>query len=77
MTNKKETAGKVMTAFYRSCLGKNPTFQDDKIAVAAALREVVNQLQYDNTDWQEPDVDMVLDACDILDVIEELEAHYD
>ena len=43
MINKKETAGKVMTAFYRSCLGKKPTFQDDKIAVAAALRELVNQ----------------------------------
>jgi hypothetical protein len=43
MTNKKEIAGKVMTAFYRSCLGKKPTFQDDKIDVAAALRELVNQ----------------------------------
>ena len=66
MTNQKDTAGKVMTAFYRSCLGKQPTFKDDKIAVAAALREVINQLQ------QSPGSVM---CYDILELCDELEAN--
>lgn len=62
MTNKKEIAGKVMTAFYRSCLGKKPTFQDDKIAVAAALRELVKQLKY-----------IGITEKNILEIVRELE----
>ena len=71
MNDPKEIADKVMTGFYRSCLGKNPTFQDDKIAVAAALREVVYQLQYYN--FGECGEDMIIDARAILDVCDELE----
>jgi hypothetical protein len=71
MNDPKEIADKVMTGFYRSCLGKTPTFQDDKIAVAAALREVVYQLQYYN--FGECGEDMIIDARAILDVCDELE----
>jgi len=42
--------------------------------VVAALREVINQLQYDNTDWDTPDDHMIIDVKDILKLIEELEA---
>ena len=64
MTNKKEVAQAILEAYETSYT---------ESGLVAALRELINQLQYDNTDWQEPDVDMVLDACDILDVIGELE----
>lgn len=81
MTNQKDTAGKVMTAFYRSCLGKKPTFKDDKVAVAAALLEVVNQ--YSNSLPPDPNMDQfyarlygdeeVVYVNDILELINELE----
>lgn len=86
MTNKKEIAGKVMTAFYRSCLGKKPTFQDDKVAIAAALRELVNQC----STTLPPDSNMdefyarmyggsesVVYVDGILEICEELERSYD
>ena len=40
---------------------------------AAALREVINQLQYNQSCWDEPVEHMVLDARAILDVADELE----
>ena len=64
MTDMKLTADKVMKEFYRSCLGKEPTFKDDKIAVAATLKELINQLQQGNG---------MIYAPDILKVCEELE----
>lgn len=48
-----ENGSKVMGAFYRSCLGKNPTFKDDKIAIAAALREAVQCILPDNLEHKE------------------------
>ena len=41
--------------------------------IVALLREVVNQLQYYNFGEGE---DMILDARAILDIADELEAHY-
>ena len=46
---------------------------DAKIIAVAVLREVVNQLQYDQSCWDEPVKHMVLDARAILDVADELE----
>ena len=40
---------------------------------ASMLRELVVQLQYDQSCWDEPVKHMVLDACAILDVADELE----
>ena len=42
-------------------------------ALAAVLRELVVQLQYDQSCWDEPVKHMVLDARAILDVANELE----
>ena len=41
--------------------------------VAAALREVVSQLKYDQSCWDEPVEHMVLDARVILAIAAELE----
>lgn len=41
------TAEKVMNAFYRSCLGKEPTFKDDRIAVASAIRALMDDIMSD------------------------------
>ena len=46
---------------------------DANIIAAAALRELVVQLQYDQSCWDEPVKHMVLDARAILDVADELE----
>lgn len=37
-----ERSNKILTAFYRSCLGKNPTFEDDKKAIAAVIEELAD-----------------------------------
>jgi hypothetical protein len=50
------------------------TYNFPKDGVVAAIREVINQLQYDNTDWDAPDDHMIIDVKDILKLIEELEA---
>ena len=39
-----ERSNKILTAFYRSCLGKNPTFEDDKKAIAAVIEELADIL---------------------------------
>ena len=67
MTNKKEVAQAVMEAY-------ETTYTDS--GLVAALREVVSQLKYDQSCWDEPVEHMVLDARDILDIADELEAHY-
>ena len=41
MTDMNSVANKVMQEFYRSCLGKKPTFKDDKISVGAVYRDNV------------------------------------
>lgn len=63
-------ANKVMQEFYRSCLGKKPTFKDDKIAVAAVVREIANQLQYYHFGDGE---DMVVSARALYELSSELE----
>ena len=70
MTNhKKERAHKVWEAYEAE-----DTYNFPKDGVVAVLREVINQLQYDNTDWDAPDDHMIIDVKDILKLIEELEA---
>ena len=44
-----------------------------QLHIADALREVVSQLKYDQSCWDEPVEHMVLDARAILDVADELE----
>ena len=70
MTNK-EVAQAIIDAFDCEYYQKARTRQD---ALANVLRELVNQLQYYNFGEGE---DMILDARAILDIADELEAHYD
>ena len=58
----KNKAQQVMNAFYASCLGKEPTFQDDKIAVAEALEEAVNLLSID----PDPDKEFTIDKHNFI-----------
>ena len=71
MTDMNSVANKVMQEFYRSCLGKKPTFKDDKIAVGAVIREIVNQLQYYHFGDGE---DMVVSARALYELADELES---
>ena len=48
-------------------------WETDKPTIVVALRELVVQLQYDQSCWDEPVKHMVLDARAILDVVDELE----
>jgi hypothetical protein len=68
MTNQ-ERAQKVWEAYEAE-----DTYNFPKDGVVAAIREVINQLQYDNTDWDAPDDHMIIDVKDSLKLIEELEA---
>lgn len=73
MTNKKEVAQQIVDAFYLTFANKRQDFIVQKLnndAIANALREVANQLQYYNCLEGE---DFLLDARDILDVCDELE----
>lgn len=45
----------------------------DRVSIAAVLRALVIQLQYNQSCWDEPVEHMVLDARAILDVADELE----
>ena len=72
MTNKKEVAQKIWEAFCGELI-QEPT-DDMKEALATALREVVNQLQYYQCCRDQDIEDMVVDARAILDVADELEA---
>lgn len=67
MTKLSPKAHAIMEAYYII-----DTTEED--GIIALLREVVNQLQYYNFGEGE---DMILDARAILDVADELEAHYD
>lgn len=58
----------IMEAYYNI-----DTTEED--GIVALLREVVYQLQYYN--FGECGEDMILDARAILDIADELEAHYD
>lgn len=49
------------------------TVADKRSLAADILRVVINQLQYDTSDWMESTNHMVIDVRDILKIIEELE----
>ena len=49
-----ERSNKILSAFYTSCLGKNPTFDDDKKAIAAAIEELADILCTDLGELESP-----------------------
>lgn len=69
MTKLSPKAHAIMEAYYNI-----DTAEED--GIIALLREVVSQLKYDQSCWDEPVEHMVLDARAILDIADELEAHY-
>ena len=70
MTNQ-QIAENLLVA-YRKVLEQSVYYDEDFII--SVLRELVVQLQYDQSCWDEPVKHMVLDARAILDVADELEA---
>jgi hypothetical protein len=68
----KERAQKIWEAFCGELI-QEPT-DDMKEALATAIKELVSQLQYDNTDWQAPDEQMIMDVEWVMLVVNELEA---
>ena len=73
MTNKKEVAQQIADAFYLTFANKRQDFIVQKLnndAIANALREVANQLQYQNFG---EGVDMIIDAHSLYEVADELE----
>ena len=69
MTNQ-QIAENLLVA-YRKVLEQSVYYDEDFII--SVLRELVVQLQYDQSCWDEPVKHMVLDARAILDVADELE----
>ena len=69
MTNQ-QIAENLLVA-YRKVLEQSVYYDEDFII--SILRELVVQLQYDQSCWDEPVKHMVLDARAILDVADELE----
>ena len=69
MTNQ-QIAENLLVA-YRKVLEQSVYYDEDFII--SVLRELVVQLQYDQSCWDEPVEHMVLDARAILDVADELE----
>ena len=69
MTNQ-QIAENLLVA-YRKVLEQSVYYDEDFII--SVLRELVVQLQYDQSCWDEPVKHMVLDARAILDVLDELE----
>jgi hypothetical protein len=67
-----EKAQKIWEAFCGELI-QEPT-DDMKEALATAIKELVSQLQYDNTDWQAPDEQMIMDVEWVMLVVNELEA---
>ena len=69
MTNQ-QIAENLLVA-YRKVLEQSVYYDEDFII--SVLRELVVELQYDQSCWDEPVKHMVLDARAILDVVDELE----
>ena len=69
MTN--QQIAKNLLVAYRKVLEQSVYYDEDFII--SVLRELVVQLQYDQSCWDEPVKHMVLDARAILDVADELE----
>jgi len=67
-----DAAYKVWEAFKAELT--QPATDDMKEALASAIREVINQLQYDNADWQEPNDSMIIDAQKLYELSYDMEA---
>ena len=69
MINKKETAQKIMEAFYNDWTDE--PHLDDTIAVVNVLREVINQLQYQSfhhtEDFNQLAADDILELCNEIE----------
>jgi hypothetical protein len=73
MTDMKEQAKKIDDAYWKGRTNIPDIYTKGRVRFAAGLREVINQLQYDNAEWEAPDKHMIIDVKDILKLIEELE----
>ena len=62
---------KVMEAFWNSHQQDRAYWHRD--GVAAAIRAIVNEFQYDNGEWESPD-NMIVDVKSLLKLADELEA---
>ena len=49
-----ESSNKIITAFYRSCLGKSPIFDDDKKAIVYVIQELADILCTDLGELESP-----------------------
>jgi ribosomal silencing factor RsfS len=67
----KERAQKIVDASMVS--SGSPPPKRHRESIAAAIRETINQLQYNIADWQSPNEHMVIDVKDILILANELE----
>jgi len=66
-----KTERKVMDAFWNSHQQDRAYWHRD--GVAAAIRAIVDDLQYDNGEWLPPD-SKIVDVKDLLKLADELEA---
>jgi hypothetical protein len=73
MTDMKEQAKKIDDAYWKGRTNIPDIYTKGRVRFAAGLREVINQLQYDNAEREAPDKHMIIDVKDILKLIEELE----
>lgn len=67
MTKLNQRSQDIMTAFYRSCLGKEPCWENDRLAVSAAIREVANRLCTDLGELEDP-ITKLREIADELEV---------
>ncbi len=75
MTNLSPAAQAVSDAYFRYALGKEPSFEVDRKALAAALRAAVERLGYElELDDLSSTTLYVADANCLLDIADELEA---
>jgi hypothetical protein len=72
MTDMKEQAKKIDDAYWKGRTNIPDIYTKGRGRFAAGLREVINQLQYDNAEREAPDKHMIIDVKDILKLIEEL-----
>ena len=67
-----ERAQKIWETFCGELI-QEPT-DDMKEALATAIKELASQLQYNNSDWQAPDEQMIVDVEQVMLVVNQLEA---
>ena len=73
MTNLSPTAQAVSDAYFRYALGKEPSFEVDRKALAAALRALAKQAGYNNYHVDGDHGLAVVNVRDILAIADELE----